>query len=98
MSMKFKSRKGWGGDAEVFDAAQKVHRHFSPKTLVTVHDYRTKQGRAVLKIVKAAPLMLEALKDAEMRMRSQLDLLKCDDEFIELEIEKVRIAIAAATN
>ena len=50
------------------------------------------------KLIAAAPLLLEALKDAEQRMRSQLSLLKCDDEFIAHETAMARAAIAADTN
>lgn len=99
MSMKFKSREGWGGDAEVFDASQKVRPPFSPNTLATVHDYRTKQGRAVLKLVKAAPLLLDALREITDDYADRFDL---DDPStnpgIQSAIEQARAAIAAATN
>lgn len=55
------------------------------------------EAKANAHLIAAAPLMLDALKDAEHRMRSQLILLKCDDEFIAHETETVRAAIAAAT-
>lgn len=49
------------------------------------------------RLLTAAPELLEALQDAEMRMRSYLDLLRCDDEFKASETAMIRAAIAGAT-
>lgn len=40
--------------------------------------------------------LLEALADAESQIRSQLSLLKCDEEFIEKQVQKACAAIAKA--
>lgn len=57
-----------------------------------------KTGQANARLIAAAPCLLDALKDAEQRMRSQLRLLNCDDEFIAHETAMASAAIAAATN
>jgi hypothetical protein len=89
MDMKFKGREAWrkNGDLEVYDASGK----FDTPTLLTVHEYRTKRGRQVLKLIKAAPLLLDALED-----------LVNDDGMDEMHtancLNAARAAIAAATN
>jgi hypothetical protein len=49
------------------------------------------------RLIAAAPMLLDALQDAEMRIRGYLDLLKCDEEFKANETQMIRAAIAAAT-
>jgi hypothetical protein len=56
-----------------------------------------KTGQANARLIAAAPTMLKALQDAEMRIRSYPNLLQCDEEFKDRETEIIRAAIATAT-
>jgi len=56
------------------------------------------EAKANAILIAAAPLLLDALRDAEMRIRSYLDLLNCDEEFKATETKMIRAAIATATN
>jgi len=48
------------------------------------------------RLIAAAPELLAALEDATLQIKSNLTLLKCDDEFIARQTAKARAAIAKA--
>ena len=48
------------------------------------------------RLKEANQTMLDAAEDAVARIKSQLLLLRCDDEFIAHETQKLRVAIAIA--
>jgi hypothetical protein len=69
----------------------------SNTTLEKMDDERYAEGKARARLIAAAPELLEAAEDAVNRITSQLKLLRCDDEFIAHEVQKLRFAITKAT-
>lgn len=67
------------------------------KQIAILSGRRSDHQVAIARLLASAPELLAALQDAEQRMHSYLILLKCDEEFIDLETAQQRAAIAKAT-
>lgn len=67
--------------------------------LVALHGYplSIKAAAELRRLHEVNADLLEAAEDAVDRISSQLALLRCDEEFINNETQKLRAAIAKAT-
>jgi hypothetical protein len=61
------------------------------------HEGMSKAAAELRRLHSVNADLLEAAEDAVNRITSQLKLMRCDDEFIANETQKLRFAIAKAT-